>query len=387
MLQMKYPCLFLLISFFFSCSPNKAFLQEDSVEFTLLKRIEFPLDERTYYSSMAVFQFEDKETGKEYLSFENNKMSQHEILFYDIEKQELQQRVPVYKEGPNTVYMFGHYPVSLNEIYITGDDQTITVINEEGEIKQRYSYIQTNEEEPVSIYYSTSVKGNHLIIVDSVLYITQSPLFGDIGEDDWKNIPLCANINMKTKAVGKPPITYPVLFKKKTFVTNTMAVDFSSAYDNRSFIYAFCQKDSIIVTEDHEIYQLYNAKSRYLKNAKIDPTPAGDIYGVEKASCEEEFYQTFFHDKYRDVYYRFAYLPCQLEPNDNPITANRYRREFTIIVMNKNFEIIGETKFPKDVYYPQMSFIGRDGLYICRNNPKNPDFNEDKLIFDCFTIN
>lgn len=33
-----------------------------------------------------------------------------------------------------------------------------------------------------------------------------------------------------------------------------------------------------------------------------------------------------------------------------------------------------------------MSFIGRDGLYISENNLGNPEFDEDKLVFTCFTL-
>ena len=33
-----------------------------------------------------------------------------------------------------------------------------------------------------------------------------------------------------------------------------------------------------------------------------------------------------------------------------------------------------------------MSFVGRDGLYISENNLANPKFDEDKLVFACFTL-
>ena len=33
-----------------------------------------------------------------------------------------------------------------------------------------------------------------------------------------------------------------------------------------------------------------------------------------------------------------------------------------------------------------MSFIGKDGLYISENNGKNPEFDENKLVFACFGL-
>ena len=52
------------------------------------KNITLPVDENTYYLSHSIFQFE--ENNKEYLQFGNFEKKQHEILIYDIEKQNLQ---------------------------------------------------------------------------------------------------------------------------------------------------------------------------------------------------------------------------------------------------------------------------------------------------------
>ena len=61
-------------------------------------------------------------------------------------------------------------------------------------------------------------------------------------------------------------------------------------------------------------------------------------------------------------------------------------REFSVIVFNDQFEIIGETKFPGNKYFYKMSFVGRDGLYISENNEANPEFDENKLVFACFGL-
>ncbi len=61
-------------------------------------------------------------------------------------------------------------------------------------------------------------------------------------------------------------------------------------------------------------------------------------------------------------------------------------KEFSVIVLNADFEIIGETKFPGKKYFYKMSFVGREGLYISENNLENPQFDENKLVFTCFKI-
>lgn len=54
------------------------------------------------------------------------------------------------------------------------------------------------------------------------------------------------------------------------------------------------------------------------------------------------------------------------------------------MVLGRDFKVIKEVRFPKDRYLPKMCFIGKKGLYISENNPANPDFDENKLVFSCF---
>ena len=61
-------------------------------------------------------------------------------------------------------------------------------------------------------------------------------------------------------------------------------------------------------------------------------------------------------------------------------------KEFSVIVLNADFEIIGETRFPGKKYFYKMSFVGKEGLYISENNLENPQFDENKLVFTRFKI-
>lgn len=57
-----------------------------------------------------------------------------------------------------------------------------------------------------------------------------------------------------------------------------------------------------------------------------------------------------------------------------------------ILYYNKYYEIIGETKFPGNTYAHHLCFVGKKGLYISENNENNPQFDENKLVFRCFTL-
>ena len=45
-----------------------------------------------------------------------------------------------------------------------------------------------------------------------------------------------------------------------------------------------------------------------------------------------------------------------------------------------------ETKFPGNTYAHHLCFVGKKGLYISENNENNPQFDENKLVFRCFTL-
>ncbi len=62
------------------------------------------------------------------------------------------------------------------------------------------------------------------------------------------------------------------------------------------------------------------------------------------------------------------------------------RKEFSIIVVNSDFEVIGETYFKAGIYAPTLFFVNEDGLYISENNTDNPESSEDKLVFRCFKL-
>ena len=57
------------------------------------------------------------------------------------------------------------------------------------------------------------------------------------------------------------------------------------------------------------------------------------------------------------------------------------RTKFSIIILNDQFEVIGETLFPENVYVSTQYFIRKEGLYIGTSFPKNPNFDENTLSF------
>jgi len=382
----------LFISFFFiltlvSCQPSKNNngKRQNEVELVAEKQLVFPLDEQTYYLSKSMFQFE--ENGKEYLHFENTRKSLYDIVIFDIENQQIAKRIPLHKTGPNGLpAVFGSRPSPGAQYILVAQNNIsrISSINDKGEVIRNYNF-QTPESQFTSLhlgsYYNTPG-----FVKDSCLFLKIGIPKPDMKREDWPKTHMFASLDLRTGKVKWVPIFYPPIFKEEyENIDGGYGFSYDYNYKENRLICGFFGYDSLMVTDDLKHIRWYNAKSRYLKSMR--PKLGNAMAGINSIIefCETPKYWHIMYDKYRDVYYRFAEMPYKLAPNESPYDEPK-GKEFSVIVLNEDFEIIGETKFPGKKYFYKMSFVGREGLYISENNLENPQFDENKLVFTCFKI-
>jgi hypothetical protein len=128
------------------------------------------------------------------------------------------------------------------------------------------------------------------------------------------------------------------------------------------------------------------APSKYFSN--IPPwkeKPGNEVEGHEEFYIENNSYKSILWDPYRKVYYRFA------ERGVDRIDLNGqfntwYDKLVSVMILNEDFEKIGETDLEQSRYRISNSFVGEDGLYISTSNEKNPDYNEDFMRFDIYKL-
>ena len=361
------------------------------------KKIVLPVDENTYYLSKSIFQFE--EDDKEYLLFGNLEKRQHELLIYDIEKQNLHKRIPLEKEGPNGVPgIWGCIPFFDSKTFLVSQHNSgrMSIIDGEGIVVQKYSMRQSSDKTKrrglwvdsrfgVSFFYTPSFIKDSIVYFSNGIFI-QYKINQRLDREVWKTIPMFNSLNLKNGHVGILPIKYPDIFEDdvRTPAGGGYVFSYDYNYKQDRLVCSFTGYDSIMVTDDLKQVRWYNGKSRYLKSMRPRVYEA-DSFDWLKEATESPSYHNIMYDKYRDVYYRFVELPYELKQNESPFDDPR-GREFSIIIFDKDFNIIGETKFPGNKYFYKMSFVGGDGLYISENNEANPEFDEDKLVFACFAL-
>ena len=382
---MKKLLLLLILAQLYACSSsNNGTEIEYSKELVEAKKITLPIDERTYFLSKSIFQFE--EDGKEYLHFENSQKGMYEIVTFDLEKQDVHRRLPIQPEGPNGIpAMFGSkpYPDSENYLIFQGMAFRITQMDGEGNVIRNYQLKSPGRFVRVMLasfcYFPSFVR-------DSVLYFDQP--VASRKKRNLDNYPLFASLDLRTGELGFAPLYFPTTFDGDySHIRSGDRFSYDYNYKEDRLVCSFLESDSIMVTDDLSNVKWYNAKSRFLDNKTpyLNDTDVS-VNGIIRR-MEASKYWHLMYDKYRDVYYRFAEIPCELAKDEDPYSDFTPKaREFSVIILDKDFRIIGETKFPGNKYFYKMSFVGRDGLYISENNLANPDFDEDKLVFACFKL-
>ena len=353
-----------------------------------MKKITLPVDENTYYLSKSIFHFEDK--GKEYLSFGNQTKRQYatEIIIYDLNSQDIYKRFPLLREGPNAIpAAYGAVPLGSPDVFIyyQNNMRKITLSDGDGQVIRRYQIVSPDGK-PVYIPEGLSYAHYPSFMIDSVIYFAQRSGKPSVMRNEWKTIPMFAMMNLKDGKISRSSLCFPSIFDmdvKDITTGNEFVYDYN--YKDKRLVCAFIEFDSLLVTDDMKNVRWYNGKSRYLKKMRPILKEGVDGFMGIKEAVEAASYSHIMYDKYRDIYYRFAEMPCELGANEY-VYNDAKAREFSVIIFDKDFRIIGETKFPGNKYFYKMSFIGRDGLYISENNEANPEFDENKLVFACFGL-
>lgn len=300
-------------------------------------------------------------------------------------------RVEFASEGNNAITggFGGYHIVDMNHVFIPSIYMsTIYVTDTTAVIKSQINYQKAQ---------------NGLLLVPFIPgYASQMNFIGDS-----LYIPQVLNKMLKDKIVSENPVgvvvdtvsgnittlpfTMPPLIADKDFGTATAgSCDYSSCYDGTNFIYAFFFDENIYMTSSkHEVIDKKVAKSKYIDKIDVFKSSEPNLQKMVKLQCEHASYGQIMFDKYREVYYRFVYPSADIDDYEGDYIdlLRSGRKAFSIMVLDKQLNVIGETLFPEYTYNPKLSFVLEDGLYISLNHIKNPEYSDDLLRFQRIELN
>lgn len=371
--------MFLTLGLMVSCKTDKTTAVYDYDLKATGKIKSFELDADVRYNAFYLYTFTDN-SQREYLSFLNYRGNQ--ILFYDLSTGNLEKKVNLYAEGPNgIVQASGYFVQDWDNLYISSYAyEGLIKVDTTGRIIQKIPYGTTDEGYKVLPAYTPS---SHPYIapvfVDGKMFITQPAVerFHPLN-----TTPLSVAIDTVQQIYKGFPLTYGVLTEEEKEANDKR---FSRIYDGGRFVYSFyVDEDIVVASSDHSQLNTIKVKSQYIDS------PTGIQKDTEKGAqlnLEQARYGDLIYDPYQEVYYRFAYPNVELDDNINWLGKAVYgRKKFSVIILNKDFEIIGETLFPEAIYNSYVFFVHKDGLYISRDYQMNYDQSEDYMTFERFTL-
>lgn len=148
----------------------------------------------------------------------------------------------------------------------------------------------------------------------------------------------------------------------------------------------------------HEV-QVYDHSGKILRRMKIksrympEIVPGFIVKEGDKPDVEEEqrynlkhpFYVKMFSNEDGSFHYRIVKHAADLKYPDGK-RRNFYDRPFSVMILDKDFNLIDEVPLDGKTYDFFQSFAWTDKLYISLNNPLNPAFSDDKMQLAVFQI-
>ena len=378
---MKFVYYALLCFLFFSCRGEKM-QYIDSYELKSTNKIKkFRLDDDVRYNAFYLYTFVDRQ-GKSYLSFLNYRTNQ--LLFYDWNTEDFLFKVELPAEGPNGVtQVSGYYIKDFDHIYVsTYAYNGLLRVDTTGQIVQKIPYGTTPDGYKVLPSYTPS---SHpyiapVFIGDAKMCITQPavPRFRAANET-----PISVVIDTLKHTCESLPMTYSLLNDEEMEAGN---LQFSRIFNGKDFIYSlYVCEDVFVASMDHSDIRRVKVKSRHIDS----PTEQQqDTEQGPRLYLELPRYGDLIYDSYRKVYYRFAYPKVSLNKDMNWWGKAVYgRKKFSVIILDEDFNVIGETLFPEGIYNSFVFFVNEEGLYISRDYKiGTAEQSEDYLTFELFQL-
>ena len=315
-----------------------------------------------------------------------------EICVYDLQSGEFVKSIFFDREGANGVGMFGGYHIiGFDEIYLPSLQQSkVFVMEESGKKKREIITEKTDDGIPLLPFGAITFVYRPIYFNNGKMYIPQT-INMRLGNKVMEKSPVYVVVDTVKNVLSPFPIKFPPIMSSDDVTKPSLGNELSYSCclnDKDQFVFSFFFDEDIYVVslQDGEMKKI-KVKSRYIDKPAIKENPPQDFDGAMKASSEIPCYGNLIYDKYRKVYYRFVYLKADLDGEKNYLNIWQYgRKSFSIMILNEDFDVIGETRFPDFTYISTLHYIGKDGLYLSDSHYKNPSFDENKLRFRRFKL-
>jgi hypothetical protein len=340
------------------------------------KILSFPIDSTTSNISTGLVSYEN------YLINVNWKTNS--LQFFDMVNQKLAKEIFYQYEGPQGVGpLFGVHIESLDSIFLFPQiSNLITLTDTSGQILKRIEYknpeTHTNAFVHNTYFLSPPLFYKHKLLVKTHVQGN----YRAMTEEILSTSKLGYYIVLSDSSVQSLALNYPEGYLKQGLRHFEASLSFQPDYTVFSLF-----GDHRIFKQSHEgELEFFEGRSQFLdESLPLFPTN-GERFETQKYLMSSSRYESLIFDPYRQIYYRFAYPTLSIEREEELIELRENPGPFVIQVFSKDLGLLTEKYFDSGIYFPNNSFITKNGLYISINNPSNPLANEDALQFELIEL-
>lgn len=259
------------------------------------------------------------------------------------------------------------------------------LLNRKGQVKKKYYFpIPEDSNHPMALNHS-SMPSSPTIYYKNKLYASigtlKSTSHGNGIDPNTKKYLIADLLNSEIKINNT--ISYPKSYHYK-HTTNHHAVLLRDYVKNDFFVSSYPLLDSIYIYDMNlDLVNSRIAKSKYIENFTTVPrnTPVEDY---PKYIVSESSYGRLIYDSYKQLYYRFVLIGRFFDESADFESTSSRKNKFSVLILNKDFEVLNEVDFPGSTYFNYSAFVGEKGLYLPKINSYYKDLTEDYIVYDIF---
>jgi hypothetical protein len=369
----------LISIFLISCSDSK----KHSHQLSQLEDWSVPLD--TLTSNLSVGVRKVQLNRKAYVGMYSR--NSHSINLWDMETKKKAFSISLRSNGQDGIYR-------LNSFYIKGMDsifvfpvyyKELFLVDFNGHVKNKFvlnNYKAENNLDKLDLtgdmYSPTQFIGNKAI-------------FGTLSSEinglnpKFSSFPIGLTFDINTFQVNTNFMYYPENYWKKAYSMFNNFYFSDLDISEKNIVISFPVDDNIYVRDiNGKLLKKVEAKSDFIDLSYESLKKEGQLE-AEKFFLSNPSYNRILSDPFRKVYYRFALQKYDGKGNVPTLMMSSFK-PLSVIILNEQFEKIGETLLPANKHFIFNAFVGKKGLYISNAHPNNPENDENKLSFTCYQL-
>lgn len=284
------------------------------------------------------------------------------ICFFDVESGKSIKKIQLFKDGPNALKenFMGFYYQSTDSLWVFRNwPEEICLVNSKGVIYWKKRIAESNSTQ--SKYAAPEILPNSNLPIKKVgdYLILQGQGFDRENSDKTPGVTLLYNIIDETANAANP---YPAIYGNSDEVWQVFAYRMVpyDIIDDHKMVLSFPADDSL---------RIYNIKTGetaahfagHSINYNIKPSNSTTRAGLERHVLEQVQYPGIYYDKWNDLFYRVMTLPAS--DYDKNI-GSKLRRELCVIILDKEFNKIGEYTVKERTHTYSHAFVSKEGLHI-----------------------